>query len=242
MNKSLITVLLISSLLLVGCGDNATNNIDNNTTNDTTNNTPNQSIAEIVVVDTKVSSADEALQMLKEGNERFVTDTSILRNVGQQRRDALKDGQSPYAVIISCSDSRVTPTTVFNAGLGEIFDVRLAGNVVDDDALGSIEYAVEELNTPLVVVMGHQSCGAVTATYNEVVKGEKVTGNMESFVEKITPSINKDGTIDDAIHANVDAVVKEVSEDDAVKALINQGKLKVVGAYYDLGGKVTFNE
>ena len=103
MNKSLITVLLISSLLLVGCGDN------------TTNNTPNQSIAEIVVVDTKVSSADEALQMLKEGNERFVTDTSILRNVGQQRRDALKDGQSPYAVIISCSDSRVTPTTVFRA-------------------------------------------------------------------------------------------------------------------------------
>ena len=112
---------------------------------------------------------------------------AILRNVNQERRDSLKDGQNPYAVIVSCSDSRVTPTTVFNAGLGEIFDVRLAGNVVDDDALGSIEYAVEHLNTPLVVVMGHQSCGAVTATYNEVVKGEKVTGNMESFVEKITP-------------------------------------------------------
>ena len=85
-------------------------------------------------------------------------------------------------LIVSCSDSRVTPTTVFNAGLGEIFDVRLAGNVVDDDALGSIEYAVQHLNTPLVIVMGHQSCGAVTATYNEVVKGEKVTGNMKSFV------------------------------------------------------------
>ena len=116
--------------------------------------------------------------MLKDGNTRFLTDTSILRNVSQERRDYLKSGQNPYAVIVSCSDSRVTPTTVFNAGLGEIFDVRLAGNVVDDDALGSIEYAVEHLNTPLVVVMGHQSCGAVTATYNEVVKGEKVTGNM----------------------------------------------------------------
>ena len=82
--------------------------------------------------------------------------------------------------------------------------------------------------------MGHQSCGAVTATYNEVVKGEKVTGNMESFVEKITPSINKDGTVDDAIHNNIDSVVKEISEDDAVKSLINQGKVKVIGAYYDL--------
>lgn len=242
MNKNLITALLISSFLLVGCGDNTTNNMDSNTTNNTTNNTPNQSIAQIVVVDTAVSSADDALQMLKDGNERFVTDTSILRNVGQQRRDALKEGQSPYVVIVSCSDSRVTPTTIFNAGLGEIFDVRLAGNVVDDDALGSIEYAVKKLNTPLIVVMGHQSCGAVTATYNEVVKGEKVTGNMESFVEKITPSINKDGTIDDAIHTNIDAVVKEISEEDAIKALINQGKVKIIGAYYDLGGKVTFNQ
>ena len=180
--------------------------------------------------------------MLKDGNTRFLTDTSILRNVSQERRDYFKSVQNPYAVIVSCSDSRVTPTTVFNAGLGEIFDVRLAGNVVDDDALGSIEYAVEHLNTPLVVVMGHQSCGAVTATYNEVVKGEKVTGNMESFVEKITPSINKNGTVDDAIHNNIDSVVKEVSEDESIKLLIDQGKVKVIGAYYDLGGKVTFYE
>lgn len=143
---------------------------------------------------------------------------------------------------MSCSDSRVTPTTVFNAGLGEIFDVRIAGNVVDDDALGSIEYAVEHLNTPLVVVMGHQSCGAVTATYNEVVKNEKVEGNMESFVEKISPSVNKNGTVDDAIHNNIDAVVREISQDDIVKHLIEQGKVKVVGAYYSLDGNVKFNE
>lgn len=234
MKRRLISALLVSTLLLIGCGDNTTNN--------TATNDSNKNVTGIVVVDTTVSSADDALQMLKDGNARFVTDTSILRNVGQQRRDALKEGQNPYAVIVSCSDSRVTPTTVFNAGLGEIFDIRLAGNVVDDDALGSIEYAVEHLHTPLIVVMGHQSCGAVTATYNEVVKGEKATGNMESFVKKITPSINKNGTVDDAIHSNIDAVVKEVSEDEAVKSLINQGKVKVVGAYYDLGGKVTFNE
>jgi carbonic anhydrase len=219
--------------MLISCNEN------NNSTN--TKNVEN-SVSEFIIVDTDVSSSDEALQILKEGNARFATDKSVLRNINAERRESLKNGQNPYAVIVSCSDSRVTPTTVFNAGLGELFDIRLAGNVVDDDALGSIEYAVEHLNTPLIVVMGHQSCGAVTATYNEVVKGEKVSGNMESFVKKITPSVNKNGTIDDAIHTNIDMVVKEISEDKGIKTLIDQGKVKVVGAYYDLNGNVTFKE
>lgn len=233
MKSKLITVLIITSMMLISCNEN------NNSTN--TKNVEN-SVSEFIIVDTDVSSADEALQILKEGNARFATDKSVLRNINAERRESLKNGQNPYAVIVSCSDSRVTPTTVFNAGLGELFDIRLAGNVVDDDALGSIEYAVEHLNTPLIVVMGHQSCGAVTATYNEVVKGEKVSGNMESFVEKITPSVNKNGTIDDAIHTNIDMVVKEISEDKGIKTLIDQGKVKVVGAYYDLNGNVTFKE
>lgn len=233
MKSKLITVLIITSMMLIGCNEN------NNSTN--TKNVEN-SVSEFIIVDTDVSSSDEALQILKEGNSRFATDKSVLRNINAERRESLKNGQNPYAVIVSCSDSRVTPTTVFNAGLGELFDIRLAGNVVDDDALGSIEYAVEHLNTPLIVVMGHQSCGAVTATYNEVVKGEKVSGNMESFVKKITPSVNKNGTIDDAIHTNIDMVVKEISEDKGIKTLIDQGKVKVVGAYYDLNGNVTFKE
>ena len=222
MKSKLITVLIITSMMLISCNEN--------------------SVSEFIIVDTDVSSSDEALQILKEGNARFATDKSVLRNINAERRESLKNGQNPYAVIVSCSDSRVTPTTVFNAGLGELFDIRLAGNGVDDDALGSIEYAVEHLNTPLIVVMGHQSCGAVTATYNEVVKGEKVSGNMESFVKKITPSVNKNGTIDDAIHTNIDMVVKEISEDKGIKTLIDQGKVKVVGAYYDLNGNVTFKE
>ena len=233
MKSKLITVLIITSMMLIGCNEN------NNSTN--TKNVEN-SVSEFIIVDTDVSSSDEALQILKEGNARFATDKSVLRNINAERRESLKNGQNPYAVIVSCSDSRVTPTTVFNAGLGELFDIRLAGNVVDDDALGSIEYAVEHLNTPLIVVMGHQSCGAVTSTYNEVVKGEKVSGNMESFVKKITPSVNKNGTIDDAIHTNIDMVVKEISEDKGIKTLIDQGKVKVVGAYYDLNGNVTFKE
>ena len=233
MKSKLITVLIITSMMLISCNEN------NNSTN--TKNVEN-SVSEFIIVDTDVSSSDEALQILKEGNARSATDKSVLRNINAERRESLKNGQNPYAVIVSCSDSRVTPTTVFNAGLGELFDIRLAGNVVDDDALGSIEYAVEHLNTPLIVVMGHQSCGAVTATYNEVVKGEKVSGNMESFVKKITPSVNKNGTIDDAIHTNIDMVVKEISEDKGIKTLIDQGKVKVVGAYYDLNGNVTFKE
>lgn len=233
MKSKLITVLIITSMMLISCNEN------NNSTN--TKNVEN-SVSEFIIVDTDVSSSDEALQILKEGNARFATDKSVLRNINAERRESLKNGQNPYALIVSCSDSRVTPTTVFNAGLGELFDIRLAGNVVDDDALGSIEYAVEHLNTPLIVVMGHQSCGAVTATYNEVVKGEKVSGNMESFVKKITPSVNKNGTIDDAIHTNIDMVVKEISEDKGIKTLIDQGKVKVVGAYYDLNGNVTFKE
>ena len=233
MKSKLITVLIITSMMLISCNEN------NNSTN--TKNVEN-SVSEFIIVDTDVSSSDEALQILKEGNARFATDKSVLRNINAERRESLKNGQNPYAVIVSCSDSRVTPTTVFNAGLGELFDIRLAGNVVDDDALGSIEYAVEHLNTPLIVVMGHQSCGAVTAIYNEVVKGEKVSGNMESFVKKITPSVNKNGTIDDAIHTNIDMVVKEISEDKGIKTLIDQGKVKVVGAYYDLNGNVTFKE
>ena len=233
MKSKLITVLIITSMMLISCNEN------NNSTN--TKNVEN-SVSEFIIVDTDVSSSDEALQILKEGNARFATDKSVLRNINAERRESLKNGQNPYAVIVSCSDSRVTPTTVFNAGLGELFDIRLAGNVVEDDALGSIEYAVEHLNTPLIVVMGHQSCGAVTATYNEVVKGEKVSGNMESFVKKITPSVNKNGSIDDAIHTNIDMVVKEISEDKGIKTLIDQGKVKVVGAYYDLNGNVTFKE
>ena len=233
MKSKLITVFIITSMMLISCNEN------NNSTN--TKNVEN-SVSEFIIVDTDVSSSDEALQILKEGNARFATDKSVLRNINAERRESLKNGQKPYSVIVSCSDSRVTPTTVFNAGLGELFDIRLAGNVVDDDALGSIEYAVEHLNTPLIVVMGHQSCGAVTATYNEVVKGEKVSGNMESFVKKITPSVNKNGTIDDAIHTNIDMVVKEISEDKGIKTLIDQGKVKVVGAYYDLNGNVTFKE
>lgn len=246
MNRAFIAMLLATSIIFAGCTskdvNDGNNNLSNTSTSQSENKTNNSTVGENVNIDTKVTTAEEAMKLLEDGNARFLNDKSELRNIDSARRNELKDGQSPYAVIVSCSDSRVTPTTIFNAGLGEIFDIRIAGNVVDDDALGSIEYGAEHLHSPLIVVIGHESCGAVTATYNSVVKGEKATGHIEDIVEKIEPNVNSNGTIDDAIRANIDSVVKQISEDEIIKNLISEGKVKVVGAYYDLNGKVTFNK
>lgn len=249
MKKLVLAVIIGGSLLLAGCGAAAATNAGNNTTKetttaDTTKTADTAKTAQTTTVDiTKtISSPQEALNLLKEGNARFVADKSEQKNIDQNTRNTLKDGQHPYATIVSCSDSRVTPSIVFNAGLGELFDIRLAGNVVDDDALGSIEYAVDHLHTPLIVVMGHQKCGAVTATYDAVKNHEDVHGKLESVVEKIEPSVNPNGTVDDAIHKNVENMVKEIEKDPIVAAQIKAGKVKVVGAYYDLDGKVVFDD
>ena len=231
--KLLILVTVVGlSLNLVACSNDVTasNANEQNTSSNLAYKTENL----------EIKDADNALQKLKDGNDRFVNDKSELINITKERRDQLMDGQNPYAVVVSCSDSRVTPNIVFNAGLGEIFDIRLAGNVVDDDALGSIEYGVAHENAPLIVVMGHESCGAVTAAYNKYTKGTAVEGNIEEIVEEIEPSINKDKTLDDAIHTNVTNVANEIKNDQIIKKLIDSGKVKVVEAYYSLDGKVEF--
>ena len=231
--KLLILVTVVGlSLNLVACSNDVT------ASNTNEQNTSSNSAYKTENLESKDS--DNALQKLKDGNDRFVNDKSELINVTKERRDQLKDGQNPYAVVVSCSDSRVTPNIVFNAGLGEIFDIRLAGNVVDDDALGSIEYGVAHANAPLIVVMGHESCGAVIAAYNKYTKGTAVEGNIEDIVEEIEPSINKDKTLDDAIHTNVTNVANEIKNDQIIKKLIDSDKVKVVEAYYSLDGKVEF--
>lgn len=205
---------------------------DNTSTQD--NNTQNNSPAETM-------TPAEALNLLKEGNKRFVEDKSQLNDVNAARRKELESGQHPYATVVACSDSRITPNIVFNAGLGEIFDIRLAGDVVDDAALGSIEYAVEHLHTPIIVVMGHENCGAVTAAYDDIVNGQKVHGHIKDLVEDIKPAINKDETIDQAIRKNAENVANEIREDPVVAQAIKEGKTEVVTAYYDLDGTVQFN-
>ena len=235
MKKIIAMVLLASTICLVGCNQGTTG--DSNSSNSGSS----QSEAVYKTDSVKITDADEALAKLKEGNERFVNDKSELINVTSERREELEEGQSPYAVIVSCSDSRVTPTTICDAGLGEIFDIRIAGNVVDTNALGSIEYAVEHLHTPLIVVMGHESCGAVTAAYEKMAQGtEAEQGNLGALVDSIEANIQGSASLDEAIEMNRDKVAEIVEADPIVKALLDEGSVKLVKAYYDLDGRVIF--
>ena len=203
-------------------------------------------------------SADEALQKLMDGNTRYIAEkpTAAQRST-KESRAALAKSQKPYAVILTCSDSRVPPELLFDTGLGEIFVIRVAGNIPDPVVLGSIEYAAEHLGTPLVMVLGHERCGAVTATVD--AKG-KAHGNIGSIVKTIAPSIKnatkdcaacKDDTQCEKTHKSeyiecvIDANTKRVSanltkQSKVLKHLVEQKKLKIVSAKYDLDdGKVT---
>lgn len=223
MKRLSLGLAIFAALSLAGCGTTNTDNVAQ-------------------VENYKISDADEALKLLKEGNKRFTDDKSELKNVTAERREQLVEGQNPYAVVVSCSDSRVTPTNVFNTGLGEIFDIRIAGNVVDTDALGSIEYGVEHAGAPLIVVMGHENCGAVTAEYNAVKENKPVEGNIGSLISKIDSSIEGSSSIDEAAHKNVSNTANQIKADPVIKELIEKGKVKVVEAFYNLDGKVTFED
>lgn len=236
MKKILLTLTTVVTILsFAGCGS-----VQNNTASNAGDKSTDSQVSK--VEDFKITNADDALKKLKEGNEKFVSDKSELINVNSERRKELEDGQSPYAVVVSCADSRVETTHIFNAGLGEIFDIRIAGNVIGEDELGSIEYGAEHLGTPLVVIMGHENCGAVTAAYNEVKNNEKAEGNIEVLLEKIQPCVNESSDIEEASRMNVDKVVEGVKEDEIIKKLIEEGKVKVIGAYYNLDGTVSFFE
>lgn len=190
-------------------------------------------------------SADEALKMLMDGNKRFVEGKQEAKNIGNDRRTEIAKGQSPFATIISCSDSRVPPEHVFNQGLGDIFIVRVAGNVADQIELGSIEYAAEHLNVPLVMVLGHRKCGAVKAT---VDSGGKAEGNIGAIVSKIAPAVEtakksgkeKDDLLNACIDENARQTARTLTEKSPIlKHLAESGKIKIVVGVYDLAtGKV----
>jgi carbonic anhydrase len=190
-------------------------------------------------------TADEALARLKAGNERFVTGKVIHPNAGAERRTEVARGQKPFAIIVGCSDSRVGPEAVFDQGPGDLFVIRTAGNVVDNVALGSIEYAADQFGTPLILVLGHTRCGAVRAA----VGGGAAPGHIGSIVEKIKPAVeetkgNKGDAVENAARANVQNVVTQLRNSNPVLlGLVKSGKLRVVGACYDLDtGKVAVME
>ncbi|MGL4990463.1 MAG: carbonic anhydrase [Sarcina sp.] len=239
MKKIAIGLLIISSLSLCACSTTKSS------TNNATTPAPPATTANLnknVTVDTTVTNSTDALNLLKQGNTRFVNNDSEVINVSSDRRNALVKSQNPFAVVVACSDSRVAPELIFNAGLGEIYDVRLAGNVVDDDAMGSIQYAINEFNTPLIVVVGHENCGAVTAAYDSVMKNQPAAGYMTTIVDEIKPAITANETVNDAINKNIANMVNVIKLNSSIKEKITAGKLDVIGAYYNLDGTVTFYE
>ena len=192
---------------------------------------------------------EQVLSALKRGNAAFLQGRPTPGDVRGRRRLAIARAQYPVAVLVSCSDSRVPPEVLFGKGLGELFIIRNAGNTIDTAAMGSLEYAVAELNVPLVVVMGHERCGAVAAAVSVVENGATFPGSIGRMVEPIVPAVldvRRQGAVDllDAsVRANVSRTVGRLRDysEPMVLDRIRSGRLRVIGARYDLDdGSVDF--
>ncbi|MHB2018565.1 MAG: carbonic anhydrase [Candidatus Xenobia bacterium] len=187
-------------------------------------------------------SPQEALTLLKEGNHRFAAGHSSEHHHTREERRAVKLEQHPYAVLLCCSDSRVPPELIFDETLGRLFVVRVAGNVVTPVELGSIEFAVDHLQVPLIVVMGHERCGAVTAA----VKGGHMSRHMKAIVKRIEPAVERarslhsdEDIVPHAVHHNVREQMDVLHADDVLAPFLDTGRVGISGGVYHLGsGKV----
>lgn len=192
-------------------------------------------------------SASEALERLREGNRRFLSDVrGSAALVTQTRRSELAEGQKPFAIILGCSDSRVPAEIVFDQGLGDLFVIRVAGNIVASSQIGSVEFAAERFGTPLVVVLGHSRCGAVLATLEELMRPrEKQSRNLRSIVDRIRPSVegllatelrhDSEALVRHAVRANIRASANQVRYgSEVLEELIQKERVLVVGAEYSL--------
>jgi carbonic anhydrase len=220
--------------------------------------------------DQPIVPAAEAISRLKAGNARFTSGkeqphessqerafmaTNSYENAGMtflgmtadqaaKRRAELTKSQHPFAIIVSCSDSRVPPEIVFDEGIGDLFVLRVAGNVINDESLGSIEYAVDHLAVRLIVVLGHQSCGAVKAAKDTIAANGKAPAHIQSLITAIQPAVET--TVKDGLETTIKANVKNVAEaicssTPILKPKVDSGELRVVGAYYSLDtGSVAF--
>ena len=185
---------------------------------------------------------DEVLALLREGNRQFLGGAPVRPQLtGAERRAALAHEQRPFCVLVGCSDSRVAPELLFGRGLGELFIVRNAGNVVDLAAMGSIEYGVAVLGAPLVVVLGHERCGAVQAAVRVVEEDATYPGSIGQMIEPILPAViraRREGTadlVDRSVKYNVMRIVERLrTTEQMLQEPQRQGRLKIVGALYDL--------
>ena len=185
----------------------------------------------------------QALEYLKKGNAAYARGLRMSKSYAPAK--PFTDGQWPFAAILGCADSRVQPDEIFSAAPANLFVVRNAGNVADDDAMGSLEYAVEHLSTSLIVVMGHSNCGAVKATEGIIANGGKAGGHIDSIVNQIKPNIQslpKGHTLSDAVLANAKAETARIlSQSSIVEEAVASKELAIVTATFDLATKkVTF--
>lgn len=175
----------------------------------------------------------ESLQRLIDGNQRYVDDQLLRPDRSADRREEMLEGQHPFAAIMGCSDSRVPPEIIFDQGLGDLFIVRVAGNVVGPVELDSIEYSVKYLGSSIVLVLGHELCGAVTA----VMEGQ--TADIEAVADLIQPAIKRSKSLEAAIKDNVRWVVRYLKTSPVLKKYMAEQKVDCVGAYYNVGtGKI----
>jgi carbonic anhydrase len=188
----------------------------------------------------------EALQRLREGNRRFAADLHLQRSAPAARREQLTSGQEPFAIVLGCSDSRVPAEIVFDQGLGDLFVIRVAGNIVAPSQVGSVEFAAERFGTRLVVVLGHSNCGAILATLEELARpSESQSRNLRSIVDRIRPSVeplletellrDPEALVEGAVRANIRASASHLRHGSKVlEELILRDGLLVVGAEYSL--------
>jgi len=199
-------------------------------------------------------SAQQALQRLREGNARFASDTTRPgEGVARSRREALVEGQQPHTIILGCSDSRVPAEIIFDQGLGDLFVIRVAGNIIAPSLVGSVEFAAERFGTRLVVVLGHTQCGAVLATLEDLERpAADRSPNLRSIVDRIRPSVeplleagakrNHEDLVRQAVRANIRASANHLRHGSAIlERLVERDGLLVVGAEYSLdSGEVEF--
>lgn len=202
-----------------------------------------------VVLTGSGSTPENGIARLKAGNARFVANPAEALTIDAASRAAVARGQAPFATVVSCADSRVPPEVIFHAGLGELFVVRAAGHVADHSVLASVEYGAEHLHIPLVVVMGHEMCGAVKAAV-ETPPGTSLGPNLDYLLKAIRPAVARtagqpaDVRLRAAVLENVEETINDlVTKSSVLRHLSDAGTVKLIGAYYELAsGRVHFSE
>lgn len=212
--KKIIVLLIATAVIMMGCGQNNSKQY------------------------TDITTADEAVAVLQKGNEQYKKGEQGSITTQNRREDLATNGQHPYAVVVACSDSRVPVEEIFSCNAGEIFVIRTAGNVIGDLEMGSIEYGVDHCGAPLILVLGHTNCGAVTAA----VEGEPEGNNIDDIVEHIKPAVeeakkistDKEKMVSEGVRINVLNDIQKIQENHTIAKYIDSGMVSVTGAVYDI--------